>query len=65
MANKKSGKAVLRIPVKKKKRNKGYYLSEEVIEFIKSESKRLSTKLKPVSENEVFTAIVNFYQENS
>lgn len=47
----------LEIPKKVVKKNKGYYLSEDIIQFIKDEAKRLGC-----SENDIFTAIVVQYQ---
>jgi len=49
----------LEIPKKVVKKNKGYYLAEDIIQFVKDEAKRLKC-----SENDVFTAIVVQYQDS-
>lgn len=49
----------LELPKKIAKKNKGYYLPEEIIDFVKDEAKRLDA-----SENDVFTAIVRYYQKS-
>ena len=49
----------LEIPKKVAKKNKGYYLAESIIQFIKDEAKRLNC-----SENDVITAIVVQYQDS-
>ena len=59
----------LELPEKSTKKKKGYYLSQEIIDYIKDESDRLSipgspgTKKKIVSENDVLTAIIICYQK--
>ena len=49
------------IPKKVFKKQKGYYLSETIIEFIKDEAERQSDDGHIVSENDTITAIINFY----
>ncbi len=49
----------LEIPKKVQKKNKGYYLGEDIIQFVKNEAKRLKC-----SENAIFTAIVVQYQDS-
>lgn len=49
----------LEIPKKVLKKNKGYYLDDDIIMFIKGEAKRLKC-----SENAIFTAIVVQYQDS-
>ena len=50
--------------LKSSKKNKNFYLSTDVINFVKDEAKRLSNPKKKifVSENAVLTAIVEFYR---
>jgi len=56
----------LELPEKSTKKRKGYYLPQDIIDYIKDESERLSTvKKDPVSENDVFIAIVRCYQKTS
>jgi hypothetical protein len=55
-------KLVLELPEKVLKKQKGYYIGEDIIDFIKDEAQRLSEPFAPVSENTVLTAIVNFYR---
>lgn len=52
----------LDFPQKIKKRNKAYYLTEDTIQFVSDEAKRLSTKFEKVTENKVLTAIIDFYR---
>ena len=53
--------AKLKLREKPYKKSKGYYLKEETIQFIKDEAVRLSSDADYVSENDVLTAIVDFY----
>jgi len=48
----------LELPEKVTKKNKGYYISTDIIQYIKDEADRLD-----VSENDIFTAIVRCYQK--
>ena len=55
----------LELPKKSTKKRKGYYIPLEIIEYIKDEADRLTKPKKPVSENDVLTAIVRCYQKTS
>lgn len=59
MGNEKKGQMNLDlvIPEKIKKKMKGYYLSVDLIKFVKDEAKELDT-----SENVLLAAIIEFYQ---
>jgi len=55
----------LNIPDKIVKKQKGYYIDVKLIKFIKLKAQRLTTEAggEKVSENDVLTAIINFYRE--
>ena len=55
----------LELPPKSTKKRKGYFLPQDVIDYIKDESERLTEPGKIVSENDVFTAIVRCYQKTA
>lgn len=55
----------LELPKKILKKNKGYYLPQDVIDFIKDVSSARTKPKQPVSENDVLVAIVRFYQKAS
>jgi len=48
---------VLDIPKQSPKKPKGYYLSQDIINFVKNEAEAYK-----VSENDVLTAIINYYR---
>ncbi len=55
----------LELPEKSTKKRKGYYIPQDIIDYIKDESTRLTTAENDVSENDVLTAIVRCYQKTS